>query len=327
VSTGAIVGFALLVVMGVLLSSLCSGVETGVYSINRVRLALGVGRGERRSLILREEMDHPNRLLAALLVGNTIANDLVAIGLSHIFDAFSLGPITAVVVNTIVLVPILFILGDVLPKDLFRRMADRAIVPMSPSIRAGRLILTWTGIVPLVQAISNVVLRRIGARPEEPLSSRQRVSGLFEEGAGWGVLSEAQVSLAERVMGVVGRTVQDRMIAWRRVQTIRVDLDAAARQSLMQGRSFSRYPVVDAGGTVVGVVSALELALHPARPVSGLLVAACRVSPSTTLLEALEAMRRARAKLAIVGEASAPLGVITLSDLVQPLVGSFETES
>lgn len=327
-SDAALLGFALLSLFGVVLSALCSGIETGVYSLNRVRLAVGVGRGERRALILREEMDRPNRLLGALLVANTLANDLVAIGTSHLFDAFSLGPITAVVVNTMVLVPVLFILGDVLPKDLFRRVADRIIPAMAPSIRAGRLLLTWCGLVPLIQLVSAVVLRRLGARPEEPLSSRQRLARLFEEGAGSGALSEAQVTLAERVMGVAGRAVSERMIPWRRVLSIRADLDGGDRRAAMRGRVFSRYPVLDGDGRVIGIASALDMLLSPARPIRDLTMPACWVSATTSLLEALEAMRRARAKLAIVGDPQgAPQGVVTLSDLVQPMVGTFEGES
>lgn len=326
-SPATLVGFAVLSLFGVALSALCSGIETGVYSLNRVRLALGVGRGERRALLLREEMDHPNRLLAALLIANTLANDLVAIGTSHLFDALSLGPITAVVLNTVVLVPVLFILGDVVPKDLFRRIADRSILTMAPWIRAGRLLLTWTGLVPLVQVVSSFVLKRLGARAEEPLSSRQRLARLFEEGAGSGVLTEAQVTLAERVMGVAGRTVSERMIPWRRVVTMRADMDSAGRRAALRGRNFSRFPVVDSKGAVKGVATALDMALRLDRPIAEMCVAPCLVGASTSLLVALETMRRSRAKLAIVGDsASLPLGVITLNDLVQPLVGSFEGE-
>jgi len=321
----ALAAFLGMVVLGVSLSALCSGIETGIYSINRVRLALGVGRGERRSLILRDEMDHPNRLLAALLIGNTIANDLVAIGTSRLFEGFGLGPIASVVVNTLVLVPVLFVLGEVVPKDLFRRVADRGIIAMAPLIRAGRLLLTWCGLVPLVQAVSSVVLTRLGAQPEEPLSSRQRLARLFEEGAGAGVLTEAQVTLAERVMGVTGRTVAERMVPWRRVQTIRVDGDGATAVSLMRGRGFSRYPVVDAQGRVAGIVSTLDLLLHPAKPIAELVVPPCRVTPATSLLDALETMRRNRAKLAIVADASGALmGAVSLTDLVEPLVGTFD---
>lgn len=321
----ATISLVVTVVVGILLSALCSGIETGIYSINRVRLALGVGRGERRALMLREEMDHPNRLLAALLIANTIANDLVAIGTSRLLDGIGLGPIGAVAINTLILVPMLFVLGEVIPKDLFRRIADRATIAMAPSIRAGRLILTWCGLVPLVQAVSNAALRRLGAQSEQPLSSRQRLARLFEEGAGAGVLTEAQVTLAERVMGVTGRTVAERLVPWRRVQVVRDGMDAGARLQLLRSRGFSRYPVVDAEGRVVGVASALDLLLHPARSVRQLAVAACWVRPETSLLDALEAMRRARAKLAIVGEpAATPVGVVSLTDLVEPLVGTFD---
>lgn len=323
-SIEAFIAFSLMVLAGVTLSALCSGIETGVYTLNRVRLALRVARGERRALILRDEIDRPNRLLSALLIANTIASDVVAIGMSHLFDGLSMGPIASVVVNTIVVVPLLFIFGEVLPKDLFRRIADRAILPMAPSLRAGRLLLTWCGLVPLVQGVSAIVLKRLGATAESTLSSRQRVARLFEEGAGSGVLTEDQVSLAERVMGVAGRTVSERMVPWRRTLTLRSDADRRTNAAILRQGRFSRFPVVGADGRVVGVVASLDLLTAPDRPVADMLHAACWVTPETKLLDALEALRRDRAKLGLVGDPSRPpVGVISLSDLVEPLVGTF----
>lgn len=323
-SPEALIGFAALVAAGVLLSALCSGVETGIYTLNRVRLALRVARGDRRALLLRDEIDHPNRLLAALLIANTIANDAVSIGISHLVAESGLGPIASVAFNTVIIVPLLFIFGEVLPKDLFRRVADRAVLPMAPLLRAMRLALTWCGLVPLVHAASSIVLRRLGGSSEAPLSSRQRLARLFEEGAGAGVLTEEQVSLAERVMGVAGRTVAERMVSWKRSISIRSDADARGRTAVIRQGTFSRYPVVATDGRVLGIVSSLDLLTAPERPVTELMRAPCWVEPGTKLLDALESMRRDRSKLAIVGDpARAPVGVISLSDLVEPLVGTF----
>ncbi|MBX3356662.1 MAG: DUF21 domain-containing protein [Phycisphaeraceae bacterium] len=317
--------FTLLIALGVLLSALCSGIETGIYTTNRVRLALRVAEGQRRARILRDEMDHPNRLLAALLIANTIANDFVAIGISRVLHGVGLGPFGAVVVNTMIVVPILFIFGEVIPKDLFRRSADRATQALAPGLRAARLLLTWCGLVPLVQGTSTAVLRLLGAEPDAPLTSRQRLARIFEEGVGSGALSEEQVSLAERVMGVAGRTVAERMIPWRRASVIRANLDQPVRHVTVRGDGFSRYPVVGSDGRVIGVVAALDLLTAPERSLGEVVHNACWVDPGTRLLEALEVLRRERAKLAVVGSPKGgPVGVITLSDLVEPLVGSFK---
>jgi len=321
----AVLFFTLLVLAGLVLSALCSGIETGIYSLNRVRLAMHVARGDRRALVLRDEIDHPNRLLAGLLIANTIASDVVAIGMSRLFDGLEFGAITAVVVNTVVVVPLLFVFGEVLPKDLFRRIADRAIPAMAPALRAARLVLTWSGLVPLVQAASGLLLRRLGATAEAPLSSRQRLARIFEEGAGSGALTEEQVSLAERVLGVTGRTVTERMVPWRRAVTLRGDLDRRGRMAAIQGGALSRFPVVSQEGRVLGIVAALDLLVMPDRSIPELMRPACWVPPSMSLFEALESLRRARAKLAIVGTPErTPIGVISLNDLVEPLVGSFK---
>ncbi len=316
--------WSLLALCGVLLSAACAGVETGIYSLNRVRLALRVGRGEPRARLVRDELDHPNRLLTALLIGNTIATDLGSVGVTHAVKVLGLGAIPAVVLNSLVLVPVLFVFGEVLPKDLFRSLADRWVYALAPTIRAGRLLLTWCGLVPMVEGLSRLALRRMGGGGN-PLTPRQRLVRIFEEGAGAGLLTETQVSLAERTLQVAGRTVAERMVPWRRTVTLSTTQDRRALEVAMRTRLLSRYPVVDPTGRVVGVVPTLDLLLHPEHPVSELVQAACWVSPGATLLEALETLRRERAKMAIVGSnPKAPLGVVALSDLLEPLAGSFE---
>ena len=78
--------FILLSLFGVLLSALCAGLETGVYTINRVRLAVRAGTNHRRASRLKFELDHPERLLITLLVLNNLANYLGSLGIAGVLD-------------------------------------------------------------------------------------------------------------------------------------------------------------------------------------------------------------------------------------------------
>ena len=75
---------------GLLLSALCSGLEIGLYTINRVRLAVRSGRGDRRAVRLDRELRDPGRSLTTLLIGNNIANYLGSLGIMALLKSSGL---------------------------------------------------------------------------------------------------------------------------------------------------------------------------------------------------------------------------------------------
>ncbi|MHC5006843.1 MAG: CNNM domain-containing protein, partial [Planctomycetota bacterium] len=69
-TAAACIGWGLMAVSGICLSALFSGLETGVYTINRVRVVVRANRGESAARRLQHEIRKPNRLLSTLLLGN-----------------------------------------------------------------------------------------------------------------------------------------------------------------------------------------------------------------------------------------------------------------
>ena len=106
--------------LGVLLSALYSGLETGLYTVNKIRLDVRALSGVASAKRLLAIVNRPARMLAVLLVCNNIANFLASYGAARLLEETTLGPWLAITVNAVVMIPILFIFGEVLPKDLFR---------------------------------------------------------------------------------------------------------------------------------------------------------------------------------------------------------------
>ena len=68
--------FVALAVLGLAGSALFAGMETGLYTLNRVRLALRRKEGDRRALRVGALLDRPARMLAVILLGTNIAHAL-----------------------------------------------------------------------------------------------------------------------------------------------------------------------------------------------------------------------------------------------------------
>lgn len=320
---GAALGFGAVAVAGVVSAGLFAGLETGMYTMSHVRLSVRASRGDADSARLAREYAKPRRLLSTLLVANAIAGWVASFGVSQIFDGLGYGPVEAVLLDLLVLIPIVFLFGEVLPKDLFRVHADRWMPRYATLLTTLRIVLCATGIVPFVAGIgvlASRVLRRGGSA--ELLEARARVSALLAEGAGSGGLSEAQLGFADRVFTMRGITVGQEMRVWRDVAWVSIGASPAERARMFLQSGASRLPVVDATGRVSGVVVAVDHFASPDASTASLVRSLVVLAPATSALDAIQAMRRERAQLALVAErADRPLGIVSMKDLVEPLVG------
>jgi putative hemolysin len=317
----SVVGAISIAAGGVVASALCSGLETGLYVVNRVRLAVRAGRGERRAARLERELERPDRLLATLLIANNAANYAGSLGVAAVIETL-VAPIWAIVVlNTLVVVPILFVLGETVPKDLFRTRADQWTPRFATALTAARTTFTVVGLVPLFAAISNLVRRMVGERTRDAGSPRARVTRFIRESHASGSLSEAQLDLADRAMAMRRRTVSGEMTPWRQVATVNVEDTRVDGRSLARRTVRSRLPVVDRG-RVIGLVEVQDLLLNGGDLAAATETTVPRFAPTTPAFAALESLRRERRPVGIVEDtAGRPLGLVTLKDLIEPLLG------
>lgn len=316
--------WVLLALVGMVLSFLCSGLETGIYTLNPIGLEVRLGRGDSAARQLAREIARPARVIATLLVANNIANYLVSLGLAEVLARGNLGPFASMAVNGAIGLAVGFLLCETLPKDLFRTFTDRWTYLGWPFLRAWRIALTATGVLPLVTVIGDLVTRRVGGSDEAALSGpRAKVSTLIKEGIDAGVLSERQWSFAERALALRGITVADEMTPWSKVATVAVEADGARREAVLRKSGASRLPVVGPDGRVVGILSALDAILNPALSTERLMTPPIRFGPRENTLEALRRLRSARARLGVVVDEGngRPRGVVAIKDLVEPITG------
>ena len=320
--TNAVIAYSLLSLIGILLSALFSGLETGIYSLNRVRLLVRAGRGDQQAIRLQHEFSDSNRLLSTLLIGNNAANYIGTFGVAGILIELGYGPTQVVILNAAILIPVLFVVGETLPKDLFRTHCDRWSYTLSIWLTVSRKILSWIGLVPIVKGFGLTVTKLFGGSAQLPLTERQRISNLMKEGIGSGVLSESQTELADRALSIGNRTVADEMIPWEEVASISAQANKSERESKQQTK-YTRLPVMDSSGLVVGTLSILDSLLAKDKVPSALMTDVMLLGPTTTVRTALRTMRSQHQTLAVVVDPNSemPIGLVTLKNLVEPFTG------
>ena len=311
-------------ILGVLGSAIASGFETGLYVLNRVRLAVRAGRGDPSAARLKAELEHPERLLSTLLLVNNIANYAGSLGVAAILSAFGLGTIGVVILNTVLVVPILFIFGETLPKDLFRTHADSWVYRLATPLVWTRWALTICGLVPLLAGVGRLAARAFGVSSGIESEPRLRMAQLLRESVGSGGLSSDQASLADRALAMDRLTVANEMTPWRGVVRVQARDGQSGVAAAPRRTQRSRLPVTDDNGQVLGTIEVLKALLSPEASLEELLEPVPQITADTRVLAALEHLRNERKPMAIVvgGEGdSRPVGIVTLKDLVEPLVG------
>ena len=305
---------------GTVLSALFSGMETGLYTINRVRLELRAGSGELSARILAGILRRPEHMLAVILIGTNAASQLSAWGISSILHGAGFGPIASIVIDTAILVPVLLIFAEVLPKDLFRAHGDRWCYTLARPLRCIDVLLTYSGVAPLIKWVGRLFASVMGDSHANKVNARQRMSDLLREGVDAGVLTEGQTDLLERSLQLRDKQVENVMVPWPKAQSLPATARSNDRKVAVDSR-WSRLPVVSSDGHPIGIVSIMDLYTRPGDSIESLMSPPMWLPPSMPVGTALKRLRHHASAIAIVGEPGhPPAGIITIKDLVRPLL-------
>ena len=132
--------YILVILLGVLASAFFAGAETGLISLNRVRLRHEVERKNRRAIILNGFVENSERLLGTTLFGTNLANVLVGVYASMLAArVFRAGGVWVEVAAGVVASGLLLVLGEIVPKSLFRHYSHRLCMTIADVLNA----LAW----------------------------------------------------------------------------------------------------------------------------------------------------------------------------------------
>jgi CBS domain containing-hemolysin-like protein len=304
----------------VLLIGIFSGSETGLYSLSRMRVEAEARVGQRTSRIITGLLRNEAWLLATLLVANTLVNQIATLVAEHALEPLGVPEHWHEVFLTLVIAPPIFLFGELIPKDLFRRRPHTLVSWCAPLIAVVRAVLAPLTL-PL-HWLTHGLTRTLGLDQAElvRIQGREAVIELLHERD---VALQPHVEkMARNVLELRSRRVERVMVPWRKVEVLAADAspDAAWRQ--IAASLFSRLPVVDQKGAVRGYVHQLEvLGAGPTQAPMGHLRPMVAIEPDTPLDRALARLRATGQRAALVGSPSRPAGLVTLKDLVEEISG------
>jgi Mg2+/Co2+ transporter CorB len=320
------------------MSAFFSGSETAITAASRARIYALSGQGDRRAVKLERLQNQMERVIGTVLLGNTFVNNAAAAITTVMFAKYFEGAGGALpLVAAASITAVIFIFSEVLPKTYAINNAERMSLAVVGIVNF--LVKVTYPVTHLTQIIINGVLGLFGVKVEREPGAQESIEEL--RGA-IDLHSESTEEIREAgamlhsILDLDEVPVSDIMIHRRNVTMIDADLapDQIVRQVL--DSSHTRVPLWrKEPDNIIGVLHAKGLlrALHNNNwRLQGIDVVALSAKPwfipeGTTLLKQLEAFKTRREHFAIVvDEYGALMGVVTLEDILEEIVGDIADE-
>lgn len=220
------------------------------------------------------------------------------------------------------------VIGEMVPKNLALAGPDRAALVLGPPIWA--IVTVLRPVVVVINAIASVFLRMVGVELKNEVSStftREEVAALVEESRGEGLIEAHEYDRITGALGFADKTVESVLMPLASLATLSESAPVSEVEERCAATGFSRFPVVGADGGLRGYVHIKDmLETDPERRKSALDTQVIRpfadVRRDALLHDALETLQRRGAHMArVVDDESNLLGVVTLEDVLEELVG------
>ena len=311
----------ILLIVSSVISFIFSGIEAGVYLINRSRIRLQVREGNKKATVLLNLQREPENFYLTVLLGNTIANGVFAMVMALMLKEI---PSDLLFLSLFLLcIFTLYTFCDLLPKKLFSRFPEKLSLAVARPFRVTQFLLT--PFVSLIQALFGNTLAGAVGQPlaKRLFSNREELRKLMEDSDEG--LSDGERTMISQVLRLSERTLGQAAIPLNLSVTASADSPISSVVDLCRNHRIARVPIWKFGGgqrKVVGVVT-LKTSLYRedydgSKPAGEYMQPALFLPADLKVEAALKRMQRSGQWLAIVtSESQKEAGIISLQDILK----------
>jgi CBS domain containing-hemolysin-like protein len=226
------------------------------------------------------------------------------------------------------------VLGEMVPKNIALAGPTRSALVLGPPMMV--IVTVLRPVILLLNLAANGILRLMRIEPKDEVSSsytREEVAALVEESRGEGMIAADEYDRLAGALGFTEKTVTTVLMPVDGLSTVLRGSTAAEVETLCATTGFSRFPVAEPDGTLVGYLHIKDVLESDEerreRPVDDKWVRPfATVGPDDLLHEALESLQLRGAHMArVVRRDGEVLGLVTLEDVLEELVGEIRDGS
>ncbi len=300
-----------------------NGIESGLLSIDPVRLRQNVKRRVPAALRLNRLLKHPERLLVTVLFFTNAADILGLLLLTwELVRSFGYA---GFFVALVIAFPVYLFLLSVLPKSLYRRFPFHALARLA-GVLEFLSILLWP-IFEVGARLGRLLLPRRAAKHARLFAARDELKQITAQSEREGSLSAAERAMIHNVVDFWNIKARDVMVPVPNIVTVQPSASTEEALKLSASSGVDRLPVITREGQPTGLVNVLDILLERdgAKPLSNYVRRIVLTTEEELAYRVVQRLRAARLGLAAVLDDKKGLrGIVTVEDLIRRLVSSSE---
>lgn len=339
----SIIGTLILLVILTLINAIFAGAEMALASLNRSRATQKAEQGDKKAIQLVAILNKPNNFLSTIQIGITVINliagaslsDVIAQKLSVLVSAFVEPAVSyriAAVLSFMILTYVAIVFGELYPKRVALNNAEKfASVVVGPIQLLGKITRPF---VWLLSASTDLISRLTPMKfddMEEKMTREDMRYMLLNEG----VLDSEEMDMVEGVFSLESKVAREVMVP--RTDSFMIDIEDSLDENLelILTENYSRIPVYKGDkDKVIGILHVKTLLKEVYKlgfekvKLENILQDPLFVPETINVSDLLYEFKKTQNQIAILlDEYGGVVGIVTLEDLLEEIVGEIEDES
>ncbi len=311
----------------VLLSGFFSSAETALTTVNRVRIRTLIEEGNKRAVRVDKILENYSKMLSAILIGNNIVN-LTA---SSLATTLALRINLAAGIATGILTVVILLCGEIVPKTWAMLSAEKLALGYSGIVYG--LMQLLTPVIFLVDKLANGILRLMHIDPSKRMTTmtESELRTYVDVGHEDGVIEKEEREMIYNVFDFSDALAKDIMIPRINMVTVNIDASYGEVMEVFRESMYTRLPVYQEDkDNIIGFINVKDFILT--KDESSFRVEDIRRDAYYTyefkkVADLLYELRKKTASVTFVlNEYGATVGMITLEDLLEEIVGEIRDE-
>ena len=321
-------GYLIALIVLILLSAFFSATETAFTSANKARLKMLAEDGKKSAKKALQLTENYDRLLFTILIGNNIVNIVMTTVAGLLFATLIAKASLAATISTIVTTVAVLIFGEITPKTIAKELPER-FACFASSITSFFIVILF----PLNMLFTGwkLLLTKVFKFKSIDVITEEELLTYVEEASEDGTLNESETELISGAIEFNDVEVGDILVP--RVNVIAVEMDTPMDEikDVFLQNGFSRVPVYKGSiDTIIGMIHEKDFFnayLKGTKNIKGIITSMAIATEHMKISVLLRTLQKQKVHMAtVLDEYGGTLGIVTLEDILEELVGEIWDE-